>query len=111
VPAGGARGFFGHERSKVYFLRLAGTVYQTIRLGKLWRTAGQAGRQSQVRRRWHEAEVHFGGEGVGDPAEPRDGGVGDRKRPVERDTQRQVDAQGDGGGGEGVAANHPAAGA
>ena len=70
--------------------------------------APEVGRQSYVRRRWDEAQVHFNGEGVGNPAEPRDGGVSDRKRPMEHENKRQVDAQSDGGGGEGVAADHPA---
>jgi hypothetical protein len=76
--------------------------------GKLWRT-GQVGWQSHARRRWHEPQVHLNRERVGNPAEPRDGGVSDRKRPMECDTKRQVDAQSDGGGSESVAANHPAA--
>ena len=46
-------------------------------LGKLWGGACQVGWQSQARRRWHKAQVHLSGEGVGDPAEPGDGGVSD----------------------------------
>ena len=70
--------------------------------------APEAGRQSYVRRRWDEAQVHFNSERVGNPAEPRDGGVSDRKGPMEHENKRQVDAQSDSGGGESIAANHPA---
>src|ERR1700687_1183141 len=71
-------------------------------------TAGHVRWQSYARRRWREAQVHLSGERVGDPAEPRDGGVTDRIIPMEHDNKRQVDAQSDGGGGSGVAGNHPA---
>jgi hypothetical protein len=85
------------------------TVREWRTLRKWWGAGDQVGWQSYARRRWYEVEVDLGGECVGDPAEPGDGQVRDGRRPVKRDAKRQVHAQGDGGGGEGLAANHPAA--
>jgi hypothetical protein len=42
------------------------------------------------------------------PSRARDGGISERKRPMERENKRQVDTQSDGRSGEGVAANHAA---
>ena len=56
-------------------------------LGKLWGTASQVGWQSYAQGRWHQAHIHLSGQRVGDPAEPRDGRVTDRKIPMEHDNE------------------------
>jgi hypothetical protein len=52
---------------------------QVRSLRHLWGVAGHVGGQSYAGRCWHQAQVGFGGDRIGDPAESGDGGVGDRE--------------------------------
>src|SRR5205085_4595112 len=86
-----------------------GSICLAMDLAKLWGAVGQVGWQGDAGRRGYEVQVHLGREGVGNPAEPRDRGIGGRIGPMQGQSDRQINAQSDGCGGEDVAAEHPAA--